>query len=284
MIDSQYLETEFDTLLEKISNLSIHKAKAKAIYDRERKRIQEFHEQLPDWSDRGEKGQRYYFHFTSPSTGEEKTYKSKPLKLADEIEFNELQKLKTYHWLLAEAYEAFEDFIERVYAYCGLLRNRFWVQPDNWAHGESSDFKHYYNPKRKSKDTPYKQLEILRQQSQHFSTYEVKPGNNLRVVFVLIEKLRHIIVHKGGCSDDLKGLKGKIHSELKGMSTKNLNLYVDSYFITYKGDKLIDLLDYPAEDGAAVVVGAYHDSMDGFFTTLVEYAQLVKESIELDGK
>ena len=284
MIDSQYLETEFNTLLEKISSLSIHKATAKDIYDREFKSIHELHEQLPDWSDQKETGQWSYFHFTSPSTGEETTYQSRPLKLDDQIELNELQKLKTYHWLLAEAYEAFEDFIERVYAYCGLVRNRFWAQPDNWAHGESSDFKHYYNPKHKSKGTPYRQLEILRQQSQHFSTHEVKPGNNLRVVFVLIEKLRHIIVHKGGYSDDLKGLKGKIHSELKGMSTKNVHSYVDSYFVTHRGDKLIDLLEFPVEDGVGAIIGAHHDSMAGFFRTLVEYAQLIKESIELDGK
>ncbi|WP_256207102.1 hypothetical protein [Pseudomonas sp. P97.38] len=171
MADFQYLETEFNTLLEKISALAIHKVRAQDIYDREFKRIHDYYEQPPDWSGRREKGHWSYFRFTSPSTGEETTHQSKPLKLADQIELNELQKLKTYHWLLAEAYEAFEDFIERVYAYCGLVRNRFWVQPDNWAHGESRDFKHYYNPKNKSKGTPYRQLEILRQQSQHLSMY-----------------------------------------------------------------------------------------------------------------
>jgi hypothetical protein len=99
---------------------------------------------------------------------------------------------------------------------------------------------------------------------------------------VLVEKLRHIIVHKGGYSDDFKGLKGKIYSELKGMSTKNVHSYVDSYFMTHKGDKLIDLFEFPVEDGVGARVGAYHDSMIGFLRALVEYAQLIRESIELD--
>ncbi|WP_413791200.1 MULTISPECIES: hypothetical protein [unclassified Pseudomonas] len=282
MKDFQYIETEFSTLLEKISDLAIHKDRAKDIYDREFKRIHEYHAQLPDWSDQRETGHWYYFRFTSPSTGEETTYQSKTLMLADQVELNELQKLKTYHWLLAEAYEAFGDFVERAYAYCGVTRNSIWLEPKDWKHGKSADINHYLNPRRKGKDTPDKQLKRLRLCSKHFATHEVKRGKNLRVILALIEKIRHITAHKGGYSEYFEELKSDITRQLSDMNTKNLNEYIDSYFMTHKGNKLIDLLEFPVEHGVGARIGAYHDSMTEFFRALMAYAQLVKESIKLE--
>src|SRR3989338_7424175 len=37
-----------------------------------------------------------------------------------------LQHNRQYQWLLVEAYEAFEDFLEKLYAYSGYLDNDFW--------------------------------------------------------------------------------------------------------------------------------------------------------------
>lgn len=37
-----------------------------------------------------------------------------------------LQHNRQYQWLLVEAYEAFEDYLEKLYAYSGYLDNDFW--------------------------------------------------------------------------------------------------------------------------------------------------------------
>jgi hypothetical protein len=98
----------------------------------------------------------------------------------------------------------------------------------------------------------------------------------------LIEKLRHLIVHEGGYCKDFNSLMGLIQKELDGASMKGVRSYVESYFIPHRGAKLIDLLELPVEDGSGALIGAYHDEMAGFFKTLIEYALLVKESIELE--
>ena len=41
-----------------------------------------------------------------------------------------LHKNKQYQWLLSEAYEEFEDFIEAAYAYAGYADNNFWPLKD----------------------------------------------------------------------------------------------------------------------------------------------------------
>ena len=36
------------------------------------------------------------------------------------------RKNRQYQWLLAEAYEEFEDYVHKVYAYCGFVNSDFW--------------------------------------------------------------------------------------------------------------------------------------------------------------
>ncbi|MNR04074.1 hypothetical protein D3C85_1200020 [compost metagenome] len=254
---------------------------ARIFHEHEAKLIKQ-HEQLPEWIDREKHGSHYFIRYSSPSTSEEVTVKTKTYKLDDQIELNTLHKLKTYQWLLAEAYEAFEDFIEIVYADCGVRGSNLWVRPDSWKHDGSTNLGDYYNPRRKSNGTPYLQLKALRERSAHFRKYETREGNNYRIVFVLIEKLRHLIVHEGGYCINFNDFMKSIQRELSDISMRDVRSYVESYFVPHRGAKLIDLLEFPAEDGPEAVIGAYHDTMSSLFNTLIEYALLVKESIELD--
>lgn len=277
------VQEEFDKLLEKITNADVYKRETAKIFQSHETRLIEHHEQLPDWINRKEHGSAYFIRYSSPSTAEETTVTTKTYKLDDQLELNTLHKLKTYQWLLAEAYEVFEDFIERVYADCGVRGGNLWVRPDGWKYDGSKDLNHYYNPRRKSSGTPFLQLKALRERSAHFREYEAGKGNHYRVNFVLIEKLRHLIVHEGGYCKDFDSLMGLIQKELSGVSMKGVRSYVESYFIPHRGAKLVDLLELPVEDGPGALIGAYHDVMGILFTTLIEYALLVKESIDLEG-
>lgn len=282
MTDKTFVQEEFDKLLEKITNADVYKRQTAKIFEHQETRLIEHHQQLPDWVNREEHGSTYFVRYKSPSTAVETTITTKTYKLDDQLELNTLHKLKTYQWLLAEAYEVFEDFIERVYADCGVRGSYLWVRPAGWKHDGSKDLSHYYNPRRKGSGTPFLQLRALRERSAHFRDHEVKKGQHYRVQFVLVEKFRHLIVHEGGYCRDFKSLMGSICRELDGTSIDGVRSYVESYFIPHRGAKLIDLLELPVEEGPGALVGAHQDSMAGFFKTLIEYALLIKESIELE--
>ncbi|WP_267273346.1 hypothetical protein [Pseudomonas putida] len=276
------VQDEFQKLLEKITNTDVYKRVSTDIFHEQEKKLIQHHKQLPDWVDKEDHGPCYFVRYTSPSTSEEVTIKTKTYKLQDQIELNTLHKLKTYQWLLAEAYEAFEDFIEIVYADCGVRGSNLWVRPDDWRHEGSTNLSDYLKPRKKGSSTPYIQLRALRERSTHFREHEAKEGNNYRVVFVLIEKFRHLIVHQGGYCFDFNTLMKKIQRELVGVSFEGVRSYVKSYLIPHREALLVDLLEFPVEDGPGAVIGAYHDTMQSLFNTLIEYAVLVKESIELD--
>ncbi|WP_346397415.1 hypothetical protein [Pseudomonas syringae] len=280
MSDMSVLQGEFEKLLEKITKADVYKRETAKIFQHHEAGIIEHHKQLPDWIDREEHGPAYYVRYKSPSTGDETSITTKTYKLDDQLELNTLHKLKTYQWLLAEAYEVFEDFIEKVYADCGVRGSNLWVRPADWKHDGSKDLSHYYNPRRKGSGTPFLQLRALRERSAHFREHEAKKGQHYRVQFVLIEKFRHLIVHEGGYCNDFNSFMGMIKKQLDGTSINGVHSYVKSYFIPHRGAMLIDLLELPVEDGPGVLVGAYQDSMAGFFKTLIEYALLIKESIE----
>jgi hypothetical protein len=281
MINNTFVQEEFDEFLEKITNADVYKRETAKIFQHHETRLIEQHEQLPDWINREEHGPAYFVRYSSPSTAEETTVTTKTYKLDDQLELNTLHQLKTYQWLLAEAYEAFEDYLERVYADCGIRGSSLWVRPDGWKYDGSKDLSHYYNPTHKRKGTPFLQLKALRERSAHFREYEARKGMHYRVTFVLIEKLRHLIVHEGGYCKDFESFMKSIQQQLNAVSMKDVRSYVDSYFIPHRGAKLIHLLELPVEDGPRALIGAHYDEMGALFTTLIEYALLVKESIEL---
>lgn len=276
------VQEEFEKLLEKITNADVYKRVTADIFHERKDTLIRQHEQLPEWINKEDHGPHYFIMYSSPSTSEEVIIKTKTYKLNDQIELNTLHKLKTYQWLLAEAYEAFEDFIETVYADCGVRGSNLWIRPEGWKHEGSTRLSDYIKPRQKGSSTPHIQLNAFRERSEHFRTHEAKEGNNYRVVFVLIEKFRHLIVHEGGYCTNFESLMKKVQRDLSGVSFKDIRSCFDSYLIPHRGARLVDLLEYPAEAGPNTVIGAYHDTMSYFFNKLIEYALLVKESVELD--
>ncbi|MEN4749726.1 hypothetical protein ABEH28_08130 [Pseudomonas sp. Ps21-P2] len=279
-----YIREELDRLASKLSQLNQHKSQANKIYAEHHKAIQEFHDQLPEWALEFQYGMEHPFHFRCPSTGEDLTHNAPALSLEDRLELNLLQKLKTYQWLLVEAYEAFEDFVERAYAYCGLAGIGIWKRPVDWKHEGSHDIQRYHQlPTRKDRK-PYAQLREFRRASKHFEHFESEnpTGANYRVILVLVEKLRHYIVHNGGYYDDAGTLAGRVHQELPDMDMKSVMGFVNSFFIPHGHGKIVDLLEYPTDPEKTKSLATFHDPMLGFFRNLMEYGLLIFQTIHME--
>lgn len=283
----EYLANAFEVLATKINKLNQFKNVASEVFSAQHEEVVRVHEALPEWSLKRTEGSSYFLHYQSPSTGSDLLVPPKSYQIKDEIELNSLQKLKTYQWLLVDAYEVFEDFVEGAYAYCGLKGLSIWVQPDGWVRDDKKDIDAYIKAPFKGKvRTPHRQLKAFRQGSQHFAQYETENlnGRNYRVVLVIIEKLRHAIVHFGGYCEDLQSLQNKVQADLADMDIKAVRKYIDSHFMPHEGNNLVDLFEFPAYDINGNPNGGYHDPMLGYFRTLVEYAQLIKESIQVHPK
>ncbi|MGN7442151.1 hypothetical protein [Pseudomonas lactis] len=280
----KYLQDSFELFSDKIKEISSCKRDTQKIFEA---RQQALHKQLENRKEGGPFdgiSSISNFLYYSPSSGEPAMLGAKKTNVDELVERNSLHQLKMYQWLLAEAYEAFEGFLVTAYAYCGLEGISIWKRPENWNHEASQCIQDYY-PSRWRK--PYDYLKVFREGSQHFARYEMNSptGTKYKVVFVLIEKLRHLIVHNGGYCKDVKQLVDKMQAELKGVDIKSVRAYVDSYFILHRGDKLIDLLEGPSEnDSLPTVMRAYHDPMNEFLRALVEYASLIRESAALQDR
>lgn len=275
---SDYIRNEFERLATTISKLNLYKNNANNIFTAQDLAIREHHAQLPEWSLRRKTGRSYLLHYQSPSTGGDLIVPPKCHTLEDELEHNSLQKLKTYHWLIVEAYEVFEDFLAKAHAYCGLEGIGLWQRPPKWCREGSRNIDDYKYGRK-----PYFQIKAFRLGSPHFAKYETDSatGTNYKVVLVLIEKLRHAIVHNEGYCNDMKSLIDKMQGELIEEDIKLVREYVKSNFIVHEGSNLINLLEYPVKDGCGNEIVGYHDPMLGFFRALVEYGQLIMESIHL---
>lgn len=273
-----FLIEELAIFTTKISKLMQYKHNANRIFTEQHQKIQDTHARLPEWSIYKRDGHPFHLFYRSPSSGVDITASSERQKLEDQLEMNTLLRLKTYQWLLVDAYEAFENFLVSAYAHCGREGIGIWEKPERWKHRiNSKDINHY-----KTEHKPFGQLNAFRRNSAHFVRYETHSptGTNYKVTFALIEKLRQCTVHYGGYSENLNQLTSKVQDSLKDEDRDAVGEYVKSHFIAHEKYNLIDLLEYPTFDEDGKPDGGYQDIASYYLTVLVEYAQLIMESIQ----
>jgi hypothetical protein len=149
----------------------------------------------------------YLFHsfsFRNAQNGEDCRFSYIERSLDETIIDLFLHKNRQYQWLFAEAYEAFEDFIENAYAFAGYNDNNFWPL---------SDFGNISLPELNGKDYQWFIDQVVKKKGKprsilnHFNSKlpqmmrvveNNKLGINLKLAIILIEKLRHQIVHAKG--------------------------------------------------------------------------------------
>jgi hypothetical protein len=123
-------------------------------------------------------------------------------------------KNRQYQWLLAAAYEEFENLVRMLYAYCGKNDPTFWPMEDYgnivMSEVDSKDFAWYKDrAKNRKKNSAREILNTFRLRWPELAALELDNGIkiNMKFVLVLIEKLRHIIVHNGGVTADIAQFK-----------------------------------------------------------------------------
>jgi len=120
-------------------------------------------------------------------------------------------KNRQYQWLLAEAYEVYEDFLKNIYAYLGFKNNELWVLSDfgsiTLKDIKTKDFYYFQNQSKNKKGIPQTILSRLRNILPKYDSIETnnKIDSDIKLGIILIEKLRHVIVHCGGMVKDKKG-------------------------------------------------------------------------------
>ncbi|WP_170828887.1 hypothetical protein [Nitrosomonas communis] len=105
---------------------------------------------------------RHNMTFYEAKTGEIRVYYHRQRTIDEEYLDALLHKNKQYQWLLAEAYEEFEDFLEKIYAFHGKHDNNFWPLNDYGAATLSQlpnkDYEWYLNQATKKKGNPSKYI------------------------------------------------------------------------------------------------------------------------------
>ena len=224
-------------------------------------------------------------YFYDLHTGAARPYGFRKSSVEDRARQVVLQKNKQYCWLLTEAYEEFEDFLESIYAYIGMNDNAAWLMSDfgNISISEISNknYEWYLERAKNKKDIPQSILTRLR--LLYPSIVDIETNNklnvNLKVAIELIAKLRHIIVHKGGVVGDRNAF---LESVLKTSGIWNNGKYspgykdfVEKFFGRGDFQNVISLLEIKVHDEIPLDM---HLNLFGELSGyLIAYAYLISE-------
>lgn len=169
-----------------------------------------------------ETGQHFFYDFTEHS-------------IKDQIQALERHTNRQYQWLLVEAYEHFEDFLERTYAAAALSDHGYRPLLD-YGTGQAGDiaspsFESLFEKSRSKKGKPYSLLNPLRTKIERIRRIESTNMLNVNLWFMLhlIEKLRHHIVHTRG---DIKSREEFISRLLRSCGLFN-NGRSDSVYVDW---------------------------------------------------
>lgn len=123
---------------------------------------------------------------------------------------------KQCQWLLVEAYENFERYLKNLYAHIGYIDNTFWSASDfgNISINEIKNQHIEWFQSKKIKNTN----DILKQIRKNIPVIGNAENKNklrkpLRLITIIIEQLRHIIVHNNGKLENKKEFIEKIIKE-----------------------------------------------------------------------
>lgn len=195
--------------------------------------------------------------FSHPDTGALAPYGFKEQTPDEKIENIKIQLNKQYCWLLAEAYEEFEDFLEHVYARVGYLCPDAWPMTDfggisirdidskhiDWFINQSTAKKNGSRGIVNQLNKEFPEIKELCEKNKHLG--------NIAFQLTVIEKMRHIVVHNRGQVKDREKFTEVVLKDFgistNGESADNYKSIINYYLATVKrsGEDIIYLLDRP---------------------------------------
>ena len=222
-----------------------------------------------------------YFHCAR--SGRLKIFDQKKSSVEDRKLAVIMHQNKQYQWLLAEAYECFEDYLESMYACAGFADKSLWPLCDfgNISINElnNQDFNFFLEQSRKKRDVPRSILRQFRNVFPELKELEIKNKLkiNLHLALTFIELLRHIIVHKNGWVSDKDEFTEKVIQKVglfnNGRYKSAHANFIKSYFGDKKYKNMILLLEIRDDDQS----GAYLSPFNNLFGYLMSYSFLIYE-------
>lgn len=186
--------------------------------------------------------------FVDSRTGENVFFGYKQLYYDEYLKFIKLKCNRDYQFYLASAYERFEDAIELIYAYLGKNDINFWPLSEfgkkRYDDIKDLDFDFYVT---QSKNKKGGAIQIFKMLVERFGC-DIKTNNvNLKTEIILIEKLRHIIIHNYGYTTDKEKFITTVVQDAGIFNNGNIDRaiyrYINNIFGINEYDNLVVLLD-----------------------------------------
>lgn len=272
-----------------IGQVVVHARAAKKLT---RKELEELEAQTDSYEKKAKEHDNWFSSFDNmfyycAKTGAHKTF----YKCIDSLEQRKtkvwIHRNKNYQWLLAEAYEAFEIFIRKLYALVGSKNPANWPLQDfgnnRLSELSDKDFNWFFELAcRKRKGFPDCIFKELRKLCPDIERYEKDNSCelNLRMVLKTIEKFRHLIVHQGGRIDDINSLVESINDacNIRNASDEGLitGRYVKMMTGTIYGISNIVLLE---RNASGFPQDSYHNRFETLMEYLVSYSDLLANEV-----
>ena len=181
-------------------------------------------------------------------TGEHILFAQRMLPPDEYLEFINLKSNRDYQFYLASAYEKFEDAIELIYACLGKNDVNFGplseFGQEHYDNVKNLNFNFYVERAKNKKGGAIKIFKIL---IEKFNCNVKTMHSNVKVEMILIEKLRHIIIHNSGYITDKEGFINTVAMDAGILNNGNVDTkthkYIESFFGKDKYEKLVFLLD-----------------------------------------
>lgn len=275
----------FDKYLDKMAQLHLYQRTINKIMDKEYQLLEEqakFSQERPESQEFS-----YSYHsmfFPNAKDGQNLLLSKKKISICDRKLVVALHKNKQYQWLLAEAYEEFEIFIESVYAYAGSSNNSFWPPNDygpiTLQELESKDFNWFIERAKEKRNTPHSILNRFRTAYPELCNIEANNALkvDLKLAIVLIEHLRHIIVHKGGVATDKQKFIEQVLKKAGFFNNGNYREehvdFIRKFFCAGKYKNMVVILEVPIQPEVPII-NIHENVFDLLSGYLVSYSHFL---------
>ena len=259
--------------------------------DLTRKEIEElrkYEEVIKDHPDKAESRDSYQnMFFRSVRDGENQFFGQDISSVKDRRTAVILHKNKQYLWLLAEAWEEFEDYLEDMYACAGYMDNDFWPLRDygsaTLSELKMKPFEWFQTQAKLKKERPGSIINKFRSRLPSLRSLENSGqlGIDLKLALVLLEKIRHVVVHLGGQvgnrEEFIKSVIKGAGVSLNGKSYESDLAFINLFFRSNDKQNTIFLLEVPT--GPEVLLKSHINVFETSAGYLVAYAHILCDEL-----
>ena len=213
------MDTEYKEFLSNIAEVELFSRQVKSSADKEFESMAKNHQSLIENGLEQHSSSLHNMSFRSLTNGESIFYDHMALDYERRVKDLISRRNKHYLWLLAEAFEHFEDLVELMYAHIGHKEPSAWptkeTKGETFASLRAKPFE-WFRQKSESNKKLSTKLECIRKRFPELAAIEKSNyfGIDFRFTICLIEMLRHIVVHNGGQVFDFRKFVDRTFKEV----------------------------------------------------------------------